>query len=82
MDIPGYDSLTEEERAVVDWQYRRCGDFKEALWRAIMYANDDNLELLRQGFPVEVDGYLRYSRENGWWASVTKKAGGDVEKGY
>lgn len=82
MNIPGWDALDEAERALVAWQYRFCGDFKQALWEVIGRADDDNLELLRKGFPVEVGAFIRFSRERGYWRAVCEKAGGDVEAGY
>jgi len=66
--------LTPCERAVVEWQYRRVGDFRKALWDAICAADDGNLELLSLGFPVEVAGYKLYTRSPGWWQEVQDKA--------
>jgi hypothetical protein len=43
------------------------------LWGAITRADDGNLYRLRQGFPNEVDGYLAYTREPGWWPAVEAK---------
>mgnify|MGYP001606128136 CR=1 FL=1 len=82
MSIPGWDKLDEIERALVHWQYRRCGYFKKALWEAIALADDDNLERLRLGFPIEVEGYIRVTRLPGYWVAVVKKAGGYIEAGY
>ena len=70
-----FKDLTAAEQAVVEWQYRMCGDFKAALWEAIGRADDGNLARLRLGFPHEVDGYMRFSRERGWWPDVQKRAG-------
>lgn len=72
--LPGYGKLTPVERVLVEWQYRLCGDFQAALWKAIGQADDSNLERLRLGFPIEVEGFLRYSREAGFWQAVQKKA--------
>lgn len=82
MNIPGYESLTQVELALIEWQYNLCGDFKTALWQALIKADDKNLERLRLGFPIEVESFLRYSREPGFWKSVCEKAGGDVLAGY
>ena len=82
MKIPGWDKLDEEQRALVEWQYRMCGDFRRALWKAIIYADDGNLERLRQGFPIEVSAFLKFSRQSGYWPATVKLAGGDVEAGY
>jgi hypothetical protein len=65
--------LTAEEYVVVEWQYRLCGGFKTALWDAISKADEGNLIRLAKGFPVEVGGYRRFSREEGWWQRVEAK---------
>lgn len=82
MNIPGWDKLDEEQRALVEWRYRLCGDFKRSLWAAIVYADDDNLELLRRGFPLEVSAFMKYQRQSDYWKNAVKLAGGDVEAGY
>jgi hypothetical protein len=82
LHIPGYNALDEQQRAVIAWQYRTCGDFKRALFEAIAAADDENLMRLRAGFPVEVDGFMRFQRQPGWWQMTVKAAGGDVEAGY
>jgi len=81
VNIPGWANLTEVERRVIEWQFRLCGDFRSALWNAIKYADDGNLERLRIGFPDEVEGFLCYQRVPGWWRDVCQRAGGDVELG-
>ena len=65
--------LDSHELAVFFWQYRLNGDFKTALWEAITRADTDNLRLLSYGFPVEVEGYRKYTTINGWWQEVEKK---------
>jgi len=67
------DGLTPEEAAVYEWQYGYCGDFKHALWGAIMKADDKNLWKLKLSFPAEVEGYRLYSQVSGWWQEVVKK---------
>ena len=52
---------TESEKSVVKWQFRLCGDFKTALWEAIIRADEDNLARLRYGFPNEVAGYKAWA---------------------
>lgn len=52
----------ENDRAVIFWQFGLIGDFRIALWNAIVHADDENLERLRLGFPHEVEGYIRWSR--------------------
>jgi hypothetical protein len=69
------DKLTKGERFIVDWQYKLAGDFKTALSHAIMTADSINIEKLRMGFPEEVEAYLKFSREDGWWQKVLKKMG-------
>ena len=75
VNIPNYDSLDDIEKELIDWQYRLCGDFRQALWEAICRADDNNLARLRLGFPNQVDGYIRYTRESEYWARVQEKAG-------
>jgi len=67
-------ALTEEEQAVLDWQYRMYGGFKKALWEAISLADNTNLALLAKSFPVDVRGYQKYTSEKGWWPMVQQKA--------
>ena len=82
MNIPGWSQLDEEQRALVEWQYRLCGDFKMALWKTIALADDSNLERLKSAFPLQVDAFLKYATITGYWAKTVKLAGGDVEAGY
>ena len=82
MNIPGWDKLNPTERALVEWQYGLCGDFQKALWEAICRAAEANLEKLRLGFPIEVEGYILYLSSPGYWKEVCEKAGGDVKAGY
>ena len=51
-----------EAKAVVKWQWRLYGDFFTALFDAIKRADDENLERLRLGFPIEVTGFIGWSR--------------------
>lgn len=69
------DKLDESEKFIFCWQYRMLGGFKEALLRAIMIADDTNLEKLRVGFPEEVEGFINYSQKIGWWTKVELKVG-------
>lgn len=69
----GLDALEPEELAVFEWQYRLCSHFYAALWEAIKRADDNNLDMLRLGFPTEVVGYYRFSNVSGWWPAVEKK---------
>lgn len=51
-----------ESKAVLKWQWNLYGDFYAALFGAIKRADDQNLERLRLGFPVEVAGFLAWNR--------------------
>jgi len=75
MNIPNYNSLDDVEKELIDWQYGLCGDFRKALWEAICRADDDNLTRLRIVFPNQVNGYIRYTQESGYWSKVQAKAG-------
>ena len=51
-----------EEKAVLKWQWGLYGDFFTALFDAIKRADDQNLERLRLGFPIEVTGFVEWNR--------------------
>ena len=70
-----FDNLTAGEAELVRWQYRLQGDFKSALWTAIARADEDNLMALSMGYPDEVQTYVKFSRESGFWSDVQKRAG-------
>ena len=82
MNIPGWEKLDNAQRALVEWQYRMCGDFRRTLWQLVALADDDNLEHLRRAFPLEVSAFLKFQRKSGYWPETVKLAGGDVEAGY
>jgi hypothetical protein len=56
--------FSESDKAVVMWQYQLLGGFYTALWSAIARADEDNLERLSHGFPIEVEGYRSWSYGN------------------
>lgn len=55
MNKTGYDRYLE-------FQFRQTGEFHTALFNAIQYADQENIEKLRLGFPEEVHAYLLWSR--------------------
>ena len=55
------DQFDEAEKWIVKWQYNRLGDFQKALANAITRADDDNLESLALGFPMQVNAYRRWA---------------------
>lgn len=65
--------LTEVERAAAKWQYDMHGDFYTTLFKAIMQADERNLQRLSAGFPIEVEAYRLYMHEAGWWVKVEAK---------
>lgn len=71
-------NLNKGERFIYDWQYHMSGGFFGALADLLSRADDRNLSKLSEGFPDEVDAYIRYSREAGWWESVKQKANKEV----
>lgn len=70
-----FSNLNPEEKAVVEWQYGRCGGFYKNLWECISMADKEHLAKIEKGFPVEVSGYRKYIGESGWWTNVQKKLG-------
>jgi len=73
MDIAKFESLSPDEKFIVEWQSGMLGHFRTALIEAIGRADEGNLEKLARGFPHEVAGYLKFTREDGWWQGVEKK---------
>ena len=69
------EELTPEEDWIVKWQYGYSGHFHKALFDAICAADEGNLDRLSLGFPDEVEGYRKYTRQAGWWKEVQKKIG-------
>lgn len=67
------DALNPAQLAVVKWQYRLHGSFYTALWKAIEFADESNLDSLRLGFYVEVSGYRLFRDVPGWWQDVEEK---------
>ena len=63
-------NLTHGEQFIYDWQYRRLGHFKVALVTAIAKADDYHRAKLRLAFPEEVDAYVAYAEQSGWWERV------------
>ena len=63
--------MTEGEAELYMWQFQgMLGHFKTALWAAIQHADTGNLELLRKAFPEQVDAYIKFSREHGYWDRI------------
>ena len=67
------EELTPEEGWIIRWQYRHLGHFHKALFEAICAADKENLDRLSLGFPDEISGYRKYTRQAGWWKKVQKK---------
>lgn len=65
--------LTPAEITVFKWQYGYHGDFFMSLFNSIALADDTNIERFVPGFPVEVEGYKKYTQELGWWTNVKNK---------
>ena len=68
--------LTEEELIIYLWKTDRLGGFQTALLDAISHADHKNLMLLALGFPLEVNAFIRFSTENGWWQNIEWKVKG------
>lgn len=69
--LPG---LTNEESFILKWQYKLLGDYGTAFMSAAIKADDENLDRLAKGFPIEIGALRRYWHEKGWWDSVENKA--------
>ena len=64
--LKGGGKMSPEEDWIAKWQYGYSGDFHSALFKAICAADEGNLDRLSPGFPDEVEGYGKYTRQAGW----------------
>ena len=64
--------LTQAQYDLIDWQMRpeMLGSFKYKLWGLMSVADNHHLGLIAQGFPAEVEQYLKYTREPGYWQEL------------
>lgn len=58
------DQFNESDKWVVMWQFGYLGDFQRLLSSAIKQADENNLRKLAMGFPVEVEGFIRWSQRD------------------
>lgn len=56
--------FTPGEKSVIKWQFHLHGDFKTALWDAIKRADENNLDRLAMGFPLEVEAFRAWAWGN------------------
>jgi hypothetical protein len=75
-DILKSSDFSESDKSVVKWQFHIQGDFLNALWNAIILADEDNLERLGRGFPIQVEGFLAWHSGN--LAYRLRQAGLDI----
>jgi hypothetical protein len=73
--VHAHPSLTHGERKLLEWQYRRTGDFYKGLWEAICRADESNLERLERGFPSEVQAYRDFAHTGDFTRKVKRILG-------
>jgi len=49
------------EKWVISWQFGLLGDFQTALAKAIIQADEENLDRLGLGFPAQVSGFRAWA---------------------
>lgn len=74
MNTAIFKECTPGEKFIIEWQYGMLGGFKSALMDAISRADEGNLAKLAIGFPDEVFGFRKFSRDENWWPDLQKKA--------
>ena len=67
--------MNDGEYSLVKWQYHRAGDFTNALFGALMRADQHNLNRFKLAFPEETEAYDRYAHEPGYWDALKKESG-------
>jgi len=65
--------LDPGELFIVKWQYGLHGEFEATLARLMVAADNFNLKRLKKSYPVEVEAFMKYKNEAGWWAGVKAK---------
>ena len=74
-------NLDPDEKAVFMWQYGYHDDpFWLAFWECLKNADDDNIGRIGYGFPIEVQGLMKYRTVPNWWQEVERKAVLQVEE--
>ena len=58
LDSPAW---TPAEKLVIKWQFHLYGDFYTALWEVIKRADEENLERLACGFPLQIIGFKQWA---------------------
>lgn len=75
-EILASESFDDSDKWVVKWQFGYLGDFQRLLSSAIKQADENNLAKLALGFPVEVEGFIRWNRRD--LAERLRAAGLDI----
>ncbi len=57
----GSPDWNDSEKWVIEWQFGLLGDFETALKEAIIRADEDNLQRLYKGFPMQVHGFTLWA---------------------
>lgn len=65
--------LTKGEKFIVEWRYNLGCEFHSALIEAIIKANDENKNKLRQVFPDEVAAIYNFYNITDWWQKIHDK---------
>jgi hypothetical protein len=55
------DKWDDSAKWIIKWQFGELGGFETALALAIMRADQDNLERLAKGFPIQVEGFRQWA---------------------
>lgn len=66
--------FTQEETFILKWQLDCLGGFGKAFASAAIVADEDNLDRLAKGFPIEIGAIRRFWSEVGWWESLEHRA--------
>jgi len=73
MNNENYTKLSKGEKFIADWQMCIQGGFKSSLLNSISKADENNRASLRLAFPEEVDAFMKFRTESGWWTALAKK---------
>lgn len=68
-----FSELTKGEKFIAEWRYNLSCEFHNNLIQAILQANEENKNKLKQVFPDEVEAIYNFYNITGWWQQIHTK---------
>ena len=65
--------MNDGERHLWEYQHEMAGGFYTALFTAIQKADRENMNKMCQAFPEEVEAFLKFRGQKGYWESLEER---------